>query len=342
MENLILHSEEQQIPVVIGNRLYTGLSELPAQQLVLLVDENVFRLYPRVFEGYRCIPIASGESNKTLDVAGDLYRQLLEMETDRTAFIVGVGGGLVSDLAGFVASTYMRGVPFGFISTTLLGQVDASIGGKNGVNLDGFKNMVGVIRQPRFVWCDLHFLSTLDADEYLSGVAEVIKYGAIKDHDFFTYLESNYAAVIEKRMDVIEKTIARAAAMKIRIVENDVNEQGERKLLNFGHTMGHAIEKLTGMLHGYAISIGMVLAANLSVRMGYLREDDANKIKKLLQQTGLPVTTSIPPGEIYETLRKDKKRSGDGIHFILLRELGDAFIHPIGLDNLKDLMNDLY
>jgi 3-dehydroquinate synthase len=267
---------------------------------------------------------------------------LIDLEADRTSFIVGVGGGLVTDLAGFVASTFMRGVPFGFVSSTLLGQVDASIGGKNGVNLDGFKNMVGVIRQPEFVWCDLDLLSTLDDQEYLSGVAEVIKYGVIRDREFFSWLEEKHQDVIDKQPGALERTISAAASMKVAIVENDVNEKGDRKLLNFGHTFGHAIEKLSGMLHGYAISIGMVMAARLSVRLGFLAASESDRLHGLLERTGLPVGTSLSINEIFETLLKDKKRSGEQIHFILLKRIGEAFVHPIGLQELKKMMNDLH
>lgn len=342
METIWLHIGEERTPVVIGSGLLPGLRDLQHRNPILIVDENVLALHGEKFTGFRCITVPSGEQHKTLSFSGTLFRKLIELEADRSSFIIGVGGGLVTDLAGFVASTFMRGLPFGFISSTLLGQVDASIGGKNGVNLDGFKNMVGVIRQPEFVWCDLDLLSTLDDQEYLSGVAEVIKYGAIRDGDFFSWLEEKHQDVIDKLPEALERTIAAAAKMKIAIVESDVNEKGDRKLLNFGHTFGHAVEKLSGMLHGYAVSIGMVMAARLSVRLGFLAASEYERLAGLLDRTGLPVRTSLAHDEIYETLLKDKKRSGEQIHFILLRRLGEAFIHPIGLLELKKMMNDLH
>jgi len=342
MQELLLHIGERTTPVLVGSGLWKGMKDIRSDKIILMVDEHVLALHKSKFLGFEVIPVLSGEKHKSLGDVLDLQRQLVDLEADRSTFIVGVGGGLVTDVVGFVASTYMRGIRFGFISTTLLGQVDASIGGKNGVNLDGYKNMVGVINQPEFVWCDLSFLSTLETGEYLSGYAEVIKYGAIRDKDFLNFLEKNGDAVMSRNDSVMEKIISHSASMKIEIVASDVDEKGDRKLLNFGHTFGHAIEKITGVLHGYAISIGMCMAARLSERLGLLGEEESVRLRSTLEAAGLPVTTDIQPDMIFNTLLKDKKRSGSQIHFILLRELGNAYIHTFKLDELRRLTNDLY
>ncbi len=342
MRSLQIHIEAHTTDVLIGRGLLQGLDSIDATKVILLIDENVFRIHETLFKNRHCILIPEGEKHKTPEYIIQVYRQLLEMEADRTSFIVGIGGGLVTDVAGFVASTFMRGIRFGFISTTLLGQVDASIGGKNGVNLDGFKNMIGVIRQPEFVWCDLDLLHSLPEEELRSGFSEVIKYGAIKDRSLFELLESSYDAVLKLDPELTEEIVARSAAIKADIVTGDVYEKGERKFLNFGHTLGHAVEKLTGMLHGEAVATGMVLAARLSVKRGFLESVDAERIEKLIRSAGLPVATNVPQKALYEAFLKDKKRAGDCIHFILLKSIGEAFIYPIKLEELKVEINDLY
>lgn len=342
MEQLHLNIENRLTSVLIGRGLVSNLDSFKERNLILLVDENVLKLYSDLFRPYNCIPIPSGERHKTLSFVESVHRDLVKNEADRSSMIVGVGGGLVTDIAGFIAATYMRGVDFGFISTTLLGQVDASIGGKNGVNLDGYKNMIGTIRQPLFVWCDLSLLDTLDSKELVSGLSEVVKYGAIRDRDLFTYIEENSDRILSLDSASMEHLVNVSAKIKIEIVESDVLEKGDRKLLNFGHTLGHAIEKQTGILHGQAVSIGMVMAANISVRLGFLSEKEALRLEKILLDLGLPVRTDVPTGDIFETLLKDKKRSGEKIHLILLRKLGEAFIHEIELNSLNKLLHDLY
>ncbi|MFC2090287.1 3-dehydroquinate synthase [Bacteroidota bacterium] len=342
MRTLHLHIDDHITSILIGRKMISRLNTLNEANMILLIDENVFNFHKDLFKGKRYVVIPEGEAHKTLDYLTEIFRKLVAMEADRTSFLVGIGGGLVTDVAGFVASTYMRGIRFGFISSTLLGQVDASIGGKNGVNLDGFKNMIGVIRQPEFVWCDLDLLQTLPESELRSGFSEVIKYGAISDRALFESLESRYTEVLNLEENFTEEIVARSAAIKVEIVSSDVFEQGERKHLNFGHTMGHAIEKLTGMLHGEAVAIGMVLAASLSVNLGFLKASEAERLERLIQLSGLPTKTSISPEQVFETLHKDKKRTGDHIHFVLIKELGEAFVHPLKLDELKTAINDLY
>lgn len=337
-----LHINGHETAVVIGNGLTARLDAFDNSRLVCLVDEQVYAHHTEKFRGRQCILIPQGEKHKSLAFAEEVMRRMIAIEADRTSFLVGIGGGLVTDLAGFVASTFMRGISFGFISTTLLGQVDASIGGKNGVNLDGFKNMIGVIRQPEFVWCDLSLLESLPQNELVSGFAEVIKYGAIRDSSLFEFIEHNHVKVHARDSVALERIVSDSAGIKIDIVSADVLEQGERKLLNFGHTLGHAIEKLSGRLHGEAIAIGMVLAARISVNLGFLQPASADRLETLISVAGLPVRTEIDHEELFNTLLKDKKRFGKDIHFILLREIGEAFIHKMQLDALRTVINDLY
>jgi len=342
MHELSLHIGGHVTSIQIGRNLFQNLSAMKAKKMVFIVDENVHRLHAPKFEGMSCLLVPSGEKQKTLSFAEEILRQMVRMEVDRTSFLVGVGGGLVTDLAGFVASVYMRGIDFGFISTTLLGQVDASIGGKNGVNLDGFKNMIGVFRQPEFVWCDLELLDTLDQRELVSGFSEVIKYAAIRDRELFNYIDGHLDSILKRNPDDLEAIIKNSAAIKADIVQDDINEQGDRKLLNFGHTLGHAVEKLTGMMHGEAVAIGMVMAARLSCNMGFLDSTELARLERMILSAGLPVSTDLLPSDLYDTLLKDKKRTGDRIHFILLRNIGEAFIYDMDLHSLRTTIHDLY
>jgi len=342
MHELQLHIDGHTTEVRIGRDLFPGRKINSDGKVIYLVDVNVYQYQRDKFDGLEYILIPSGEKYKCLAYVEEVIRKLVDLEADRASLLVGVGGGLVTDLVGFVASTFMRGVGFGFISTTLLGQVDASIGGKNGVNLDGYKNMIGVIRQPEFVWCDLAMTDSLERAQWISGFAEIIKYGAIRDENLFQYLEQNLTLIMNKDPEIVEEIVSRSAAIKIGIVESDVSEKGDRKLLNFGHTLGHALEKLTGILHGEAVAIGMVMAAAISVNLGFMDKPGYDRLRELISAAGLPVETDISGELIFETLTKDKKRSGEHIYMILLRSPGDAFIHKMELKSLKEAINDLH
>lgn len=326
--------------IIIGELLSSRLRMLE-QEPVLLIDEHVLTHHYDIFEPFRSVTIPSGESHKTLQTIEDLYRELVKFEADRSTLIVGVGGGLATDVAGFVASTFLRGTPFGFISSTLLGQVDASIGGKNGVNLDGYKNMVGNIRQPSFVWCDLTLLGTLAPREYISGIAEVIKYGLIRDIRFMEYLEEHMEALLNKEIGALERVVATSVSIKADVVQKDEMESDLRKILNFGHTIGHAIERNTGILHGEAVGVGMVLAARLSHLQGLLTSTEVDRVEQMILSAGLPAQLKLDPEEIYQNIRKDKKKSGDEIHFVLLKGLGNTMIRSFALSELKPIVYDL-
>ena len=326
--------------IIVGEHLSSGLKSLD-QEPILLVDEHVLCQHHDIFSAFRTITIPSGEVYKTLQTVENIYRELVKLEADRSTMLVGVGGGLATDVAGFVASTFLRGVSFGFISTTLLGQVDASIGGKNGVNLDGYKNMVGDFRQPSFVWCDLSLLSTLAHREYVSGIAEVIKYGAIWDAKFMDYLEEHMEPLLKHELKVLEQVVSVSAAIKVEVVEKDERESDLRRILNFGHTLGHAIERHRKVLHGEAVGMGMILAARLSNKLGLLPSAEVTRLTQMIKSAGLPVDMKLDPEELLQNIRKDKKKSGEVVHFVLLDGLGSTIFKPFSLKELKSIVHDL-
>ncbi len=327
--------------ILVGEKLENLSTYIPQNNVVIITDENVSEYYAGQFPNVDTITIGTGESVKTLDTAADIYQQLLEKDAQRSTFLVGIGGGIVCDITGFIASTFLRGINFGFVSSTLLSQVDASVGGKNGVNHKGYKNMIGVFNQPKFVICDNNLLKTLPERELLSGFAEIIKHAAIESSDYFTYLEENCDAALAITPEVIEKIIYDSVIIKSTIVNRDETEKGERRKLNFGHTFGHAIEKTIKMPHGEAVSLGMVLAASLSVKKGLLSQQKADRITKLLRDYKLPVEINFDRNIILEALNKDKKRKGDDIHFVLLTDIGDSVVQKISINELQTIIHEL-
>jgi len=314
---------------------------LPAGQVILLTDSIVRRYYPKEFETEAVIEIGTGEKIKDLETVRFIYERLVELEADRSSFLVGLGGGIVCDLTGFAASTYMRGISFGLVPTTLLAQVDAGVGGKNGVNFSGYKNMIGTFNQPGFVLCDPHFLKTLPPREISCGLAEIVKAAAIDDRDLFSFLEENVQPALQLNPQVMETLVSRSLSIKAGFVTRDEREKGERRKLNFGHTLGHALEKVTGLSHGEAISLGMVLAAELSVKKGCLSELEADRLKALLQRFGLPVRLSFSIDKITAALRMDKKRNGKTLHFVFLKGIGSCIVEEIDLGELERLVGEI-
>jgi 3-dehydroquinate synthase len=303
---------------------------------VVISDKNVCRHHGDKLLPYRVIEIEPGEEHKTLKTVNAIYERLCTIEADRSTMIVGVGGGIVCDVAGFAASTYMRGLPFGFVPTTLLAQVDASVGGKNGVNIQGFKNLAGTFTQPGFVLCDLSFLRTLPYHELKNGIAEVIKSALISDRTLFEYIESNRLAILSLNKSAFERIINDCLAIKTGIVSRDEKESGERRKLNLGHTIGHAIEKVGGLRHGEAVGIGIGIAAELSEIRGTLSREDVLRIKTLLASFGLPTELNGDKEAVMDAVRKDKKRQGEGIHFVFLNGIGNAVVETIGLAELEE------
>lgn len=341
------------VNVSLGNRSYRilvgagVLSRLEAEcrrlhlagrRCAIITDENVRPLYATLVEAHLkkagCEPlvisIPAGESSKSLKYVNSCYQQLAAFRFERQSFIVALGGGVVGDLAGFVAATYLRGIPLVQIPTSLLAQVDSSVGGKVGVNLPAGKNLVGAFYQPRLVICDLETLKTLPPRELRAGLAEVIKYGAIYDAALFRRLERNLGQLLQLDLKFWEPLVARCCAIKAEVVTQDETESGLRAILNFGHTIGHAIEAVAGYgryLHGEAIAIGMVVEAILSMQYTGLPKTDAQRLSNILAATGLP--TSYPLNEqrwkkLLHAMQLDKKVSQGQICFVLLSALGRA------------------
>lgn len=323
--------------LLIGESLTNFRNYLPGNRTVIITDQLVNELYGQHWKEFPLIVIGQGESIKKLETAEMIIQKLLELNADRSTFILGIGGGIVCDVTGFVASVFMRGLRFGFISTTLLSQVDASVGGKNGVNFDGFKNIVGVFNQPEFVICDPAMLKTLERSEVSNGLAEIVKHALIADKAMFEYLEQNAESVMSLREEAIEYLVLRSVEIKSAIVNRDEKETGERRNLNFGHTFGHAIEKIAGISHGNAVSIGMVIAARFSKEKGYLSKFDFDRIINLLAKLKLPVNQSLQPNLIYEALAKDKKRADSSIHFILLKRIGEAVVEELPMSTVRQI-----
>ncbi len=335
MKTLKIHGDTGDSTILVGEVLGSLGKYAPLEKTVVITDSNVRRHYQKDFPSCEVIEIGSGEKIKNLDSVRKICQRLMDMEADRSSFIVGIGGGVVCDIAGFVASIYLRGVRFGFVSTTLLSQVDASIGGKNGVNLGGYKNMMGVFNQPEFVICDMNLLKTLAEKDLLSGFAEIVKHAVIGDPELFSYLEANYERGLSLDTEVIQRLVCDSIVIKSSIVNRDEKETGERRKLNFGHTFGHAIEKTAGISHGEAVSAGMVIASELSKKRGYLSPKEAEKIVILLKNLKLPTRLPFDHGSVLEALRKDKKRDGNSINFVLLRAIGHAVVEKI---SIKELM----
>jgi 3-dehydroquinate synthase len=326
----------------VGGSMETAAEHLPDRGVFILSDPNVRRLYGDRFPDAPVLEVGTGagEGAKTLDGAATVYRALISAEADRDSFILGIGGGVVCDLAGFVASTYLRGVRFGFVATTLLAQVDAGVGGKNGVNFDGFKNMVGTFNQPEFVLCPPDVLATLPPAEIRSGLAEVVKHGAIADAALFAYLEEIGEAAPDLPPEAVERFVADSVRIKAGVASRDEREAGERRILNFGHTYGHAVESTAGIAHGEAVSIGMTVAARLSARKGLISEAEAERIPALLTRLGLPVRSDADPARAVAALRRDKKRAGDRIRFVLLNRIGEATVAPIPIEELEAVIHE--
>jgi 3-dehydroquinate synthase len=327
--------------VLIGESLANIGRHTSGGRTVVITDSNVDRLYGSAYAANEKIVLAPGEGSKTLAAAEHIYGRLLEMGADRSTFVAAVGGGVVSDVAGFAASTYLRGLPFGFAATTLLAQVDAGVGGKNGVDFRGYKNMVGVFRQPRFVLCDPDVLRTLPAREVASGLAEMIKTAAIASPWLFEELERAPEKALLLERDFILRAVHESLRLKASIVEADEKETGIRRRLNFGHTIGHAVESVTDLTHGESVSAGMAFAADLSVRKGLLAGSERDRIMALLRRLDLPVVVNAPPEAIIDALRKDKKRVGDLVRFVFLEAIGRPAVREIPLTELETAVHDL-
>ncbi|MDR2848197.1 MAG: 3-dehydroquinate synthase [Bacteroidales bacterium] len=329
--------------VLVGESFHRLATYLPeGKQVIVITDGNVRKHYRDFTDGFPVVEIGVGEQHKTIQTVENIYASLLAMNVDRNSFVVAVGGGLVCDVAGFAASTYMRGIPFGFVSTTLLSQVDASVGGKNGVNFGGYKNMIGTFTQPQFVICDHNMLNTLPDAEFVSGLAEIVKAAAIRDAELFNYLEKHADEILARTPDVLSHIITASVKIKAQVVEHDEREQGERRILNFGHTFGHAIEVLGGVSHGEAVSVGMMIAARWSAGECGFPLSSVQRLERLLQRLRLPVTSTVPVNDVLQSAAKDKKKESGFIHLVLLNDIGKTEIRKTAVDEMNRNLGNYY
>ena len=303
---------------------------------VIITDENIFQAHRSKFQGWKLIVLPAGEKFKTQATVDHIIQQLIALGADRKFTLVGVGGGVVTDVTGYAAAIYMRGLRFGFVPVSLLAMVDASIGGKNGVDVGPYKNLVGTIRQPEFLLYDSSFLQSLPHEEWVNGFAEIIKHACIKDAEMFRELENNNVGFYQTNASALDELVSRNAMIKAGVVMHDEFEKGDRKLLNFGHTWGHAIETKLNIPHGHAISIGMVVAAEISETItGF---SGTPRLVRLLQQYELPIDAQVNKEEVFEILKMDKKKDSAAMNYVLLNEIGDAIVQKIPIDELEKMI----
>jgi 3-dehydroquinate synthase len=336
LRRIILETPGSVSAILVGARWEAVTRLLPDSGVVIISDQNVNRIYGDRFPRFPVLKIKPGEESKTLSVIEKLSSDMLRLGIDRSGFILGIGGGVVCDVAGFLASVYLRGIRCAYISTSLLAQVDASTGGKTGVNLGIVKNVIGTIRQPEFVICDTTMLRTLPEKEYMSGLAELIKTGLIGDRAIIGTLEDNLAGVIRRERNLLTDLVFKSVKVKAGVVARDEKESGPRRVLNFGHTFGHAIELYEGISHGFAVAAGMELAARYSFRKGYLGKKNYLRISTLLKSFGYPLDIRIPAGKMRELILHDKKKAGDEIFFVFLKGIGKPFVEKVPVNELID------
>jgi 3-dehydroquinate synthase len=306
---------------------------------VVITDENIFEAHSSKFKGWNTIVMKAGEEHKVQATVDAIFGQLISFEADRKTTLIGVGGGVITDLTGYVASVYMRGINFGFVPTSLLALVDASIGGKNGIDIGVYKNMVGVIRQPSFILHDMSFLNTLPQREWENGFAEIIKHACIKDAGMFKELEANSFKVYQKKKAAISDLVRRNAVIKIKVVQQDEFEKGDRRLLNYGHTLGHALENQYELTHGQAVAIGMAYASLISEKIVDLK--NANRVVRLLLQYGLPAFVEFDREKVFNVMKMDKKREKKEMNYILLERIGKGVVKAIPIDQLEKIISEL-
>jgi 3-dehydroquinate synthase len=334
--NITVELGERSYPIVIGTGLLGGSFDLAGHvrgaDCLVVTNETVGPLYLEAVlemlgsKDADAISLPDGEEFKTVDTVGHVLDTLVDNGANRDTTLIALGGGVVGDITGFAAACYMRGVDFIQVPTTLLAQVDSSVGGKTGVNHPKGKNLIGAFHQPRLVLIDTDTLNRLPDRELKAGLAEVIKHGAIVDSEFFTWLEDNIEALVTRDPEALALAIRRSCEIKANVVAEDEREAGRRAILNFGHTFGHAIERCQGYgewLHGEAVAAGMVMAAKLS----NMDASDFGRLRGLLERTGLPVAAPrIAAGDLRAAMGMDKKVQAKQLRFVLLRSLGEAYV----------------
>jgi 3-dehydroquinate synthase len=338
MKEIILTAGSGTTHILVGNNLSSIESYCRGNKPVVITTQKLAELYSAKLSGLDLLFVPEGEEAKSLEIAATLYHEFCARKLERGSFVVSFGGGVISDISGYVASTYLRGIKFGAVPTTLLAQVDASVGGKNGVNFEGYKNLIGTIRQAEFCLCDTSYLTTLPKQELSCGFAEIIKHGAINNSALFKYLEQERDSALALDSLCINHIVYESIKVKADIVQSDETEQGQRRLLNFGHTLGHGLEAYYHLPHGESVAIGMVLAAEISVRRGLLSPANLKRLTTLIERYNLPTTYPFKLDAIMEKIERDKKRVGDGILMVLLEGIGAARVEVVSLKEIKEML----
>lgn len=340
MEKNTINIISQNCTKIITDVNFEDITTLvPKDKIICITDENIYKLYKTRFPTDKVIVLPSGEAYKNMETIEKVINKLIDYKVDKTNHLIAIGGGVISDISGFVASIYMRGIPFSFVPTTLLSQVDASIGGKNGVNYNGIKNLIGNIQQPNFILYDLSFISTLPKEEFVSALAEIVKYGLIADKNLIDYIEQNVENIKTYDKQVLQKLINWSISIKSQIIEKDPYEKDIRKYLNFGHTFGHVIESKIGIRHGEAVSLGMIISIEISCLLNNFPQNERERIIKLLQKLNLPITLNKTIQNYVDLIEFDKKREGESIKLILLKSIGNPVIETLNINFLKEKGN---
>lgn len=341
--HMTVHRDGQAIYDIVMSQSFDDLAQevkrlgVAERRICIVTDSNVAELYlPQVEAILRecsrqviSFVFPAGEENKNLKIVQKVYETLIQNHFDRKDLLVALGGGVVGDLCGYAAATYLRGVAFIQIPTTLLSQVDSSIGGKTGVDFDAYKNMVGAFHMPKLVYTNVSTLLTLPEEQFTSGMGEIIKHGLIKEKAYYQWLAEHRLQIVERDLDICMEMIEQSDDIKRKVVEEDPTEQGDRALLNFGHTLGHAIEKLMNfkMLHGHCVAVGLLAAAWMSERRGAISREEVLDLKETMEAFHMPVQIAdIDVEHVIEATKNDKKMDGNAIKFILLKEVGCAVV----------------
>ncbi|MBE8949869.1 MAG: 3-dehydroquinate synthase [Quinella sp. 3Q1] len=329
MEKILVDLGAASYEIFIGENILGDVKNFVTGKALLVTQKNILDLCKENFP-YEIALIPDGETSKSLGEAEKLYTRAIESGLDRKSVVIALGGGVVGDLAGFVAATFMRGINLIQIPTTFLAQVDSSVGGKTAVNHELGKNLIGAFHQPRAVFIDLNFLKTLPEREIKSGLGEVVKYGVISDENFFAYLEDNAEKILQRDLQTLAHVVKRSCEIKAEVVSADEKESGLRRILNFGHTTAHAIEEQTGYKkyrHGEAVAIGMVAAARISHELGKTSAANVQRLEKLLKRFDMQTTCAgLDAEKLYAVTFRDKKTVGGVVNWVLMKNFGDVEI----------------
>jgi len=341
MKVISLRTKTGKCRIELGVPLAAVGEALRGRRAIAVTDSRVRELYGDRLHPLESVDITASESEKTLGTVEKIYDRFLDFQVDRTTLIVAIGGGVTLDIAGFAASTFLRGLTFIYVPTTLLAQADAAVGGKNGVNHRGYKNMAGVFAQPERVICDHSVLATLDAQDRRNGLIEIVKHAVIGDERLFRLLEDHAGQMMTLDQAFTREAVFASLSVKTAIVYRDEREGNLRRKLNLGHTIGHAVEKVFGIPHGDAVGIGLGFAARFSNRLGRLSDTNTRRILDLLSRLGPPAAPSGEKEAMKDAVGKDKKREGSTLHFVLPEDIGRCVVEEIPIKKLEEAIDDL-